>query len=111
MAGKGDIGTRRRQLSSVHYFILGIIASLLVTGMADLQDVAFFAFSIIYAVVLEKFVFRAPSKPSKPPVSLLTTLGGESTLVMKIYVVFAAIIGLFLPLLYSTGLLRDRKRE
>lgn len=84
-----------RRLSSVHYYTLSIATILFFTGMTNLQDVAFLVCSIIYLVFLDRVVFP----PSNVSISLLSVFG-EKNLVVGFYLVFSAVIGIFLPFLY-----------
>jgi len=64
------------------------------SGMVGFQDLALVLFSIIYMHFLSKFAFPTLSPADRQPVF------NRNSKILNLYVLFAAIIGLFLPILY-----------
>ncbi|KAL5727432.1 hypothetical protein ACHQM5_000630 [Ranunculus cassubicifolius] len=78
-----------RQLNS-----LAVIVVLSASGMVSITDFSFVVFSFIYIFFLSKIAF--PSLPT----SIATPIFGEKNRMLGIYVMVAALIGLFLPIMY-----------
>lgn len=73
---------------------LAIMTVLAASGMVGFQDLALVVFSIIYMHFLSKFAFPTLSPADRVPVF------DRNSKILNHYVLFAAIIGLFLPILY-----------
>ncbi|GER51019.1 NADH-quinone oxidoreductase subunit D [Striga asiatica] len=76
-----------RQLS-----MLAIIVSLSAAGLVAATDLAFVAFSLIYMCFISRFAFPLASPHPDPPVF------GRENSALGLYVSFAAVIGLCLPI-------------
>ncbi|XP_059629236.1 uncharacterized protein LOC132271778 [Cornus florida] len=74
--------------------VLAVIVVLAASGMVSATDFAFVIFSFIYMAFLSKVAFPALSPSTEPPVF------GQNNRVLGLYVTFAAVIGLFLPIAY-----------
>lgn len=77
-----------------HLFAAATAALLAAAGMVAVEDIAFVVFSLIYMYFLSKVAFPRLSPSTKSPVF------GRNNKVLGIYVVFAALIGLLLPIAY-----------
>ncbi|KAK2983532.1 hypothetical protein RJ640_023066 [Escallonia rubra] len=87
---------RRRSLFSFRQLnVLAVIVVLAASGMVSLEDFAFVLFTLIYMYFISRVAFP-PSSPSSvdPPVF------GEANKLLGLYVLVAALIGLFLPIAY-----------
>lgn len=73
---------------------LAIMAVLAASGMVGFQDLALVLFSIVYMHFLSKFAFPTLAPADRVPVF------DRNSKILNLYVLFAAIIGLFLPILY-----------
>ncbi|KAK9292504.1 hypothetical protein L1049_020477 [Liquidambar formosana] len=99
----GEFGPKKQQnpppkkpiLQFRHLASLAITAILAASGMVSIEDIAFAVFSIIYVYFLSKVAFPLLNNPSMRP-----SVFGRDNKILGAYVVFAAIIGLFLPIAY-----------
>ncbi|CAA3015454.1 uncharacterized protein LOC111384690 [Olea europaea var. sylvestris] len=86
--------TRRGFLTFRQLNALAVIIVLSASGMVSIEDFAFVIFSTIYMYFISKTTFPATSHLPDPPVF------GETKKILSIYMFFAAVIGLFLPIAY-----------
>ncbi|KAF8413186.1 hypothetical protein HHK36_001162 [Tetracentron sinense] len=88
--------TRRTSLAFRHFNCLAIIIVLAASGMISIEDFGFVLLSPIYIFIISKVAFPtlAPSKELEPPIF------DKNNKLLGIYVSFAAVIGLFLPIGY-----------
>ncbi|CAA3000535.1 uncharacterized protein LOC111393240 [Olea europaea subsp. europaea] len=86
--------TRRGFFTFRQLNALAVIIVLSASGMVSIEDFAFVIFSIIYMYFMSKTAFPATSSLPHPRVF------GETNKILSIYVFFAAVIGLFLPIAY-----------
>lgn len=75
---------------------LVIMVVLATSGMVSLQDFAIFVFSAPYMYFLSKFAF--PTSNNSP--AQQQPVFDPNSKILSLYILFAAIIGLFLPILY-----------
>ncbi|KAL7003439.1 hypothetical protein U1Q18_004594 [Sarracenia purpurea var. burkii] len=73
---------------------LAIAAVLAASGMVSIEDFAFVVFSLIYVFFISKVAFPILSPTSVEPVF------GRKNKVIRLYIYAAAIVGLFLPIIY-----------
>ncbi|XP_042484459.1 uncharacterized protein LOC122064763 [Macadamia integrifolia] len=97
--GKGHLksqkqSTRRGFLSFRQLNALAIIVVFSASGMVGIADLAFTVLSLIYVFFLSKVAFPLLGSSPDPPVF------GQSNKTLNLYVSFAAVIGLFLPIAY-----------
>ncbi|KAL8544010.1 hypothetical protein ACS0TY_004528 [Phlomoides rotata] len=78
-----------RQLNAL---AVGVVLS--ASGMVSAEDFAFVLFSVIYMYFISRVAFPPTSSDSDPLVF------GEKNRILGIYVFFAAVIGLYLPIAY-----------
>ncbi|XP_074281715.1 uncharacterized protein LOC141606471 [Silene latifolia] len=78
-----------RQLNSLAFMLV-----LSASGMISLQDFTVVIFSTIYIFFLSKFSFPKQSITQEQPVF------NQKSKILTTYILFAAVIGLFLPILY-----------
>ncbi|KAK9724651.1 hypothetical protein RND81_05G089800 [Saponaria officinalis] len=89
-----------------HLNSLAIMLITSATGMITLQDSGLVIFSTIYIYFLSKFSFPKQSNTQEQPVF------NQKSKILSTYVLFAAILGLFLPILYIfEGILEGDKEE
>lgn len=88
-----------------HLFAATTAALLVANGMVAVEDIAFVVFSWIYMYFLSKVAFPRLSPSMESPVF------GRNNKVLGIYVVFAALIGLFLPIAFIVEGIFDNDKE
>ncbi|KAH7853655.1 hypothetical protein Vadar_005155 [Vaccinium darrowii] len=88
-----------------HLFAATTAALLAANGMVAVEDIAFVVFSWIYMYFLSKVAFPRLSPSAESPVF------GRNNKVLGIYVVFAALIGLFLPIAFIVEGIFDNDKE
>ncbi|PIA49360.1 hypothetical protein AQUCO_01300289v1 [Aquilegia coerulea] len=74
---------------------LAVVVVLSASGMVGMEDVGFVLFSVLYVFFLSKIAF-----PSLPTSIDESPIFGEKNRMLGIYVSVAALIGLFLPIIY-----------
>lgn len=85
----------RKLLGFRHLNSLAVMVVLSASGMVSIEDIAFVVFSLIYLYFLSKIAFPTiPNRPVDPPVF------GEKNRILGLYVLFAALIGLLVPIAY-----------
>ncbi|KAK9724647.1 hypothetical protein RND81_05G089400 [Saponaria officinalis] len=92
-----SISPQKLGLGSLNFRHLNSLAIMLITsatGMITLQDFGLVIFSTIYIYFLSKFSFPKQSNTQEQPVF------NQKSKILSTYILFAAIIGLFLPILY-----------
>ncbi|KAI3458132.1 hypothetical protein Pfo_014795 [Paulownia fortunei] len=90
----GKPPTRRSFFTFRQLNALAVVIVLSASGMVSAEDFAFVLFSIIYMYFISKVAFPPTSPHSEPPVF------GEKNTILSLYVLVAAVIGLFLPIAY-----------
>jgi len=95
-----------RSLITFRHLLAATTAALLAAnGMVAVEDIAFVVFSWIYMYFLSKVAFPRLAPSTESPVF------GRNNKVLGIYVVFAALIGLFLPIAYIIEGIFDNDKE
>ncbi|KAL3653702.1 hypothetical protein CASFOL_003383 [Castilleja foliolosa] len=74
--------------------VLSIMIVLAASGTVSAADLAFVVFSLIYMYFISRIAFPVTSPCADPPVF------GEKNTILGLYVSFAAVIGLLLPIAY-----------
>ncbi|PIN25074.1 hypothetical protein CDL12_02191 [Handroanthus impetiginosus] len=85
--------TRRSYFTFHHVNSVVIMTLLSAAGMVTAADFGFVVFSVVYMYFLSKVAF--PHTSSLPSPSLF-----EKTTILNLYVSFAAVVGIFLPVAY-----------
>lgn len=84
----------RFRISFWHLNSLVVMVVLSASGMVSVEDFAFVVFSLVYLYFLSRIAFPKVSDRVDPPVF------GKKNKILNLYVLFAGIIGLLLPIAY-----------